>query len=428
MINVKIAEVKGLEILDSRGNPTLQVTVTTKEGISGSASVPSGASTGENEALELRDQDRKRYGGKGVLKALAHVEKNLSKVVIGENVFDQEGLDKKMCMADGSKNKAKFGANAILGVSLAIAKAAANSAGVPLYRYLGGPFANLLPCPMMNLINGGAHADNPLEFQEFIIRPHGAPSFKEAVRWGAEVFHTLKGLLKEKGLSTAVGDEGGFAPALTSNEETLGLLVDAIEKAGYRPGEEISLALDCAASEFFQDGLYSGRTSTQQVQLLKDLCEDYPIDSVEDGMAEGDWEGWKLLTEEIGRTIQLVGDDLFVTQTEFLKKGLHESIANSILIKVNQVGTLSETISCIRLALAHGYTTIFSHRSGETEDTTIADLAVAFRSGQIKTGSLSRSDRVAKYNRLLAIEEELGPLAQYRDSNRCRKKYIASKS
>ncbi len=420
MINSKITAIDALEILDSRGNPTLQVTVTTDKGMRGISAVPSGASTGTHEALEVRDGDKGRYLGKGVQKAVSIVKNQIKDLLLGENVFEQQLLDQKLCELDGTENKSKLGANAILGVSLSIAKAAAHTIHVPLYRYLGGPFASLLPCPMMNVINGGAHADNGLEFQEFMIRPIGAPSFSEALRWGTEVFHTLKQILKEKGHATAVGDEGGFAPKLSSNEEALELIVAAIERAGYRPKEQISLALDCAASEFYKQNSYSGRSADAQIDLLEKLSSQYPIDSIEDGMAEGDWEGWKKLTERLGKKVQIVGDDIFVTNTQFLQRGFREKAANSILIKLNQIGTLSETMKCIRLAQAHGYTTIISHRSGETEDTTIADLSVACGAGQIKTGSLSRTDRIAKYNRLLTIESELGSQALYRDSNRCR--------
>ncbi len=420
MINSKITAVEAIEILDSRGNPTLQVSVTTDRDIVGMATVPSGASTGEHEAVEMRDGDPERYLGKGVLRAVHSVQKKIAPHVIGHNVFDQVALDRMMCKEDGTENKSHFGANAILGVSLAVAKAAALTVNLPLYRYLGGPFAHLLPCPMMNVINGGAHADNGLEYQEFMIRPVGAHTFAEAVRWGSEIFHTLKEILKEKGLATAVGDEGGFAPNLGSNAEALTVLMSAIKKAGYKVGEQVTLALDCAASEFYENGSYSGRTSLKQVDELAELCERFPIDSIEDGMAENDWDGWKMLTDRLGKRIQIVGDDLFVTNTAFLRKGLEKGVANSVLIKVNQIGTLTETIECIRLAQVHGYTTILSHRSGETEDTTIADLAVATSSGQIKTGSLSRTDRTAKYNRLITIEKELGSQALYSDSNRCR--------
>ena len=417
---MKIIDVSALEILDSRGNPTLQVRVKTESGAYGTASVPSGASTGENEALELRDGDKKRYNGKGVREACSNVNKKLRELVVGHKVTDQVGIDKMMCDADGKEDKSRFGANAILGVSLAVARAAASSRKEPLFRYLGGPFANLLPCPMMNLINGGAHADNSLDIQEFMIRPHGAPNFAEAVRYGAEIFHTLKSILKKKGHITAVGDEGGFAPNLQSDAEALELLLEAIETAGYKPKEQVSLALDCAASEFYKNGKYLQRSPAEQVAYLASLTQKYPIDTIEDGMAENDWDGWKLLTEKLGKNIQLIGDDLFVTNTKFLERGLREGVANSILIKVNQIGTLTETLNCIKLAHAHGYTTVLSHRSGETEDTTIADIAVATGAGQIKTGSLSRSDRVAKYNRLLAIEAYLGSSARFRDSNQCR--------
>lgn len=416
MKDAKITAINALEILDSRGNPTLQVSVTTDQNKIGIASVPSGASTGEHEALELRDHDSKRYAGKGVLKAIQNVKGPIASLLIGENVFDQERLDKKLCAADGTENKSHFGANAILGASLAIARAAALTSHLPLYAYLGGPSATLLPVPMMNVINGGAHADNGLDFQEFMIRPIGAQSFSEAIRWGAEIFHLLKKILKEKGLATGVGDEGGFAPNLQSSEEALDLLMQAIQKAGFRPGEEISLALDCAASEFYdpKNQTYSGKSTKAHIEHLVALCNAYPIDSIEDGMAEGDWKGWKELTEKLGSKIQIVGDDLFVTNVKFLKQGIEQHIANAILIKVNQIGTLTETLDCIKLAHSHGYKTILSHRSGETEDTTIADLSVAVRSGQIKTGSLSRSDRTAKYNRLLAIEAELGTKAQFK--------------
>lgn len=420
MNHSKIVAIDALEILDSRGNPTLSVAVTTDRNITGVASVPSGASTGELEALEIRDGDPNRYLGKGVQRAVHTIKHQLAHILIGENIFEQRKLDQKMCEFDGTENKSKIGANSILGISMAIAKAAALTLDLPLYRYLGGPFCSLLPCPMMNVINGGVHADNPLEFQEFMIRPVGASTFSEALRWGAEIFHTLKNILKDRGHITAVGDEGGFAPNLSSSEEALDLILEAVKKAGYHPGEQISLALDCAASEFYEKELYNGRTSEEQVALLAALCDKYPIDSIEDGMAENDWEGWKKLTEKVGKKIQLVGDDLFVTNTKYLRKGLEQRVANSILIKMNQIGTLSETIDCIRLAQNHGYTTIISHRSGETEDTTIADLAVATEAGQIKTGSLSRTDRTAKYNRLLMIEAELAEQGFYRDSNYCR--------
>lgn len=413
-----------LEILDSRGNPTLEVTVKSKEGFTGKAAVPSGASTGEHEAYELRDHDPKRYNGKGVLKAVANVNGPLNDLLKKHSIFEQEAVDRAMIALDGTVNKKHLGANAILGVSLAVAKCAAAAKREPLYRYLGGKEANLLPCPMMNILNGGAHADNLIDFQEFMVRPIGAPSFKEAIRWGAEVFHALKTILKKKGFSTAVGDEGGFAPALSTNEEALDLILQAIEKAGYRPGVDLTIALDPAASEFFDKGSYfekkkqeAGlpfiqRDSKQQIDYLFKLADRYPIDSIEDGLDQNDWEGWIHLTQKLER-IQLVGDDLFVTNFRYLQRGIDSHAANAILIKVNQIGTLTETAETIRLAKAHNYRTIFSHRSGETEDTTIADLAVAFHSGQIKTGSLSRSERTAKYNRLLEIEQELGKHAQF---------------
>lgn len=413
MVQSKITALEAIEILDSRGNPTVQVTLTTDREMRVRASVPSGASTGEHEAVELRDGDTKRYGGKGVLRAVKNVNEILAPLLIGKNLFDQAELDNLMCREDGTLNKSRLGANAILGVSLALAKSAARTLKLPLYSYLGGPDARRLPCPMMNVINGGAHADNNLEFQEFMIRPIGAPTFAEAIRWGVEIFHTLKGLLKSKGLVTAVGDEGGFAPHVGSNEGALTLLLEAIEKAGYKPGNDITLALDCAASEFYKNKTYNGRSSESQVDMLATLSQNFPIDSIEDGMAENDWDGWKLLTDRLGRKMQLVGDDLFVTNSAFLKRGIDNSVANAILIKVNQIGTLTETLDCIQLAHSHGYKTILSHRSGETEETTIADLAVATGSGQIKTGSLSRTDRTAKYNRLLTIEKELGSQAIY---------------
>ena len=420
MFNSKIVAVDALEILDSRGNPTIQAWITTDRNVTGTACVPSGASTGTHEALELRDGDNRRYLGKGVQKAIQHIKGPIAKALLGENVFNQFGLDHILLQLDGSENKSHLGANALLAASLSIAKAAALSVGMPLYRYLGTPFSRMLPCPMMNVINGGVHADNGLEFQEFMIRPIGASTFSEALRWGVEIFHALKKLLKDKGHITAVGDEGGFAPQLASNEEALELILAAIEKAGLRPQQDISLALDCAASEFYKNGTYNGLSSAAQIALLTTLCQNYPIDSIEDGMAENDWEGWKGLTDVLGKKVQIVGDDLFVTNTQFLQKGLEMGVANSVLIKVNQIGTLTETMACIRLAQVHGYTAILSHRSGETEDTTIADLSVAASAGQIKTGSLSRTDRICKYNRLLTIEAELGSQALYRDSNRCR--------
>lgn len=406
----KIANIEALEVLDSRGWPTLQVTVTTEGGISGRALVPSGASTGESEALELRDGDPKRYLGKGVLKALSHVNNEIAQLLHGEHVTDQARLDKKMIEADGTENKSRLGANAILGVSLAAAHAAAATMHLPLYRYLGGDQATLLPCPMMNILNGGVHADNGLDFQEFMIRPVGANSFHEALRWGSEIFHTLKKVLHHRGFSTAVGDEGGFAPQISSHEEACKLILEAIEKAGYEPGKQVSLALDCAASEFYKRKDFSSKA---HLDALMFLVERYPIDSIEDGMGEKDIEGWKEFTRLLGSKLQIVGDDLFVTNTQFLQRGIDEKLANAILIKPNQIGTLTETIECVKLAQKNHFGTILSHRSGETEDTTIADLAVALQTGQIKTGSLSRSERLAKYNRLLTIEKELGSTARY---------------
>ena len=420
---MKITAIKGREILDSRGNPTIEVDVILENGVLGRASVPSGASTGENEALELRDHDSSRYLGKGVQKAVKHIHKHIAPALIGMEVTDQRGIDRKMIELDGTPTKSNLGANAILGVSLAVARAAALSQGIPLYRYIGGMNTYVMPVPMMNIINGGSHSDAPIAFQEFMIRPVGAKSFGEALRMGAEVFHELKNVLKARNLSTAVGDEGGFAPALGGTEDALECILTAIKAAGYKPQHDITIGLDCASSEFYLDGLYdyptfegleaSIRTSYEQVNYLEELCNKYPIDSIEDGMAENDWEGWKMLTERIGHRCQLVGDDLFVTNVKFLSRGIEEGCGNSILIKVNQIGTLSETLDAIDLAHRHGYTAIVSHRSGETEDATIADLAVATNSGQIKTGSLSRSDRMAKYNQLLRIEEELGDRAVY---------------
>ncbi|MBM3207875.1 MAG: phosphopyruvate hydratase [Chlamydiae bacterium] len=423
-----INDIHALEVLDSRGNPTIKVTVETDCGCIASAIVPSGASTGEHEALELRDNDQKRYFGKGVLKAIENVNGPIANLLAGENIFDQVSIDQLMIEADGTENKSQFGANAILGASLAVARAASVAAELPLYKYLGGTFAHVLPCPMMNIVNGGAHADNSLDFQEFMIRPIGAKTFSEAIRSGAEVFHTLKKILSQQGLSTSVGDEGGFAPNFASNEQAIECILQAIEKAGYKPGIDFTLALDCAASEFFdsKQGLYTEtkkqkknvpfkqRTIIDHVDYLVDLCNKYPIDSIEDGMDQNDWEGWQLLTKKLGNKIQLVGDDIFVTNTKFLKKGIEKQVANAILIKVNQIGTLTETLQAIELAKQNGYKCIISHRSGETEDTTIADIAVATTAGQIKTGSLSRTDRVAKYNRLLQIEDELGYAAKYR--------------
>ncbi len=419
----QIVSVHAREILDSRGNPTIEVEVVTASGASGRAAVPSGASTGENEALELRDGDKSRYLGKGVLKAVHNVNNVIAEELMGMDVTDQIGIDQKMLDLDGTPTKSNLGANAILGVSLACAKAAAAYHGLPLYRYIGGTNARVLPVPMMNIINGGSHSDAPIAFQEFMIRPKGATTFAEGLRMGAEVFHSLKKVLKERGLSTAVGDEGGFAPVLKGTEDALESIIKAVSAAGYKPGSDVTIALDCAASEFFADGVYNyakfegekGKklTPAQQVDYLAELVEKYPIDSIEDGMSEHDWDGWKLLTEKLGSKIQIVGDDLFVTNVEYLEKGISMGCANSILIKLNQIGTLTETLNCIEMAHRAGYTTVTSHRSGETEDSTIADVAVATNSGQIKTGSLSRTDRIAKYNQLLRIEEELGANAVY---------------
>ena len=419
----KIQKIVGREILDSRGNPTVEVDVTLESGAFGRASVPSGASTGENEALELRDGDKKRYLGKGVLKAVENVNKVIAPALIGMCGLEQRAIDKKMIELDGTKTKSKLGANAILGVSLAVAKAAADYLEIPLYRYIGGTNTYTLPVPMMNIINAGQHSDAPIAFQEFMIRPVGASSFKEGIRMGTEVFHSLKAVLKARGLSTAVGDEGGFAPKLDGTEDALDTIVKAIKEAGYEPGKDVKIAMDCASSEFYENGIYDytwkegadGKklTSAQQADYLADLISKYQIDSIEAGMAESDWEGWKLLTDKIGSKCQLVGDDLFVTNVEYLKKGIELGCANSILIKVNQIGSLTETLDAIEMAHRHGYTSVTSHRSGETEDSTIADIAVATNSGQIKTGSASRSDRMAKYNQLLRIEEELGDLAVY---------------
>ena len=418
-----ITEVIGREVLDSRGNPTVEVDVILECGAMGRAAVPSGASTGEHEALELRDGDKKRYGGKGVTKAVNNVNTVIADALLGMNVTDQVGIDRVLLELDGTPTKSNLGANALLGVSLACAKAAANALEMPLYRYIGGVNAKVLPVPMMNIINGGSHSDAPIAFQEFMIRPVGAESFREALRMGAEVFHSLKKVLHDRGLSTAVGDEGGFAPALKGTEDALESIIKAIEAAGYKAGEDVMIGLDCASSEFYQDGVYdyskfegttgAKRSSAEQVAYLEELISRYPIDSIEDGMSENDWEGWKLLTERIGDRCQLVGDDLFVTNVQYLKKGIEMGCANSILIKVNQIGTLTETLDAIDMAHRAGYTSVTSHRSGETEDATIADIAVATNSGQIKTGSLSRSDRMAKYNQLLRIEEELGDSAQF---------------
>ncbi len=414
-----IVNVVGREILDSRGNPTVEVDVVLEDGSMGRAAVPSGASTGTREAVELRDGDKGRFGGKGVLRAVEAVNRDLFDAVSGLEAEDQLKVDETMIALDGTDNKSKLGANAILGVSLAVAKAAAEASGLPLYRYVGGTMARVLPTPMMNIVNGGAHADNPIDFQEFMVLPVGAPSFAEAVRWGAETFHALKAALKKAGHNTNVGDEGGFAPNLPSAEAALDFCLKAIDAAGFKPGDDMALGLDCAASEFFKDGryVYSGegvtRSVEEQVDYLVKLANAYPILSIEDGMAEQDWAGWKLLTQKLGSRRQLVGDDIFVTNVEILERGIKEGVANSILIKVNQIGSLSETLAAVDMAHRAGYTAVMSHRSGETEDSTIADLAVATNCGQIKTGSLSRSDRLAKYNQLIRIEEELGDQARY---------------
>ncbi len=416
-LDLVIDSIVAREVLDSRGTPTVEAEVLLEGGATGRAIVPSGASTGAHEAHELRDGDARRYFGKGVLQAVSNVEEKIAPALLGLSALDQGTVDAAMRELDGSDNKSALGANAVLAVSMAVARAAANGVGLPLYRYLGGPMATLLPVPLMNVINGGAHASNNLDFQEFMLVPHGASSFREALRMGAEVFHTLKGLLSAQGLSTAVGDEGGFAPDLAGNDAAGELLIQAIEKAGYRPGDQISLALDVASTEFYNDGRYAfgggSYSSAEMVDQLAQLVSRYPIVSIEDGLAEDDWEGWSLLTERLGKTVQLVGDDLFVTNSSRLQRGIDQGIANSILIKVNQIGSLTETLQAIDLAGRAGYTSVISHRSGETEDTTIADLAVATRAGQIKTGSLSRSDRVAKYNQLLRIEDELGSQAVY---------------
>lgn len=427
-----IEKIHAREILDSRGNPTVEVEVTTECGVIGRASVPSGASTGENEALELRDGDKQRYGGKGVQKAVANVNEKIAPALVGMSVLEQRAIDNKMIALDGTKTKSNLGANAILGVSLAVAHTAANYLNIPLYRYIGGTNTYVLPVPMMNIINGGAHSDAPIAFQEFMIHPVGAPSEKEAIRMGAEVFHALQKLLKKRGLSTAVGDEGGFAPKLNGIEDALDSIIQAIKDAGYEPGKDIKIAMDCAASEFafVENGKYfydykqlktgmpkdpNGKKLSvdEQIAYLKELVEKYPIDSIEDGLDENDWEGWVKLTKAIGDKVQLVGDDLFVTNVRFLEKGIAMGAGNAILIKVNQIGSLSETLDAIEMAHRHGYNTVTSHRSGETEDTTISDIAVATNSGQIKTGSLSRTDRMAKYNQLIRIEEELGEQAVY---------------
>ena len=420
---MEIVKITGREILDSRGNPTVEVEVVLDSGFTGRAAVPSGASTGEHEAIELRDGDKNRYCGKGVLKAVQNVNEIIAPALFGMSALEQRTIDQKLIELDGTPTKSNLGANAMLGVSLAVAKAAAAELDIPLYRYIGGTNTYVLPIPMMNIINGGSHSDAPIAFQEFMIRPVGACCFREGLRMGAEVFHALKKVLKARGLSTAVGDEGGFAPSLNGTEDALNSILEAIRAAGYEPGKDVTIALDCASSEFFKEGVYdytkfegangAKRTPEEQVAYLKSLTEQFPIDSIEDGMAENDWEGWRKLTEAIGSKCQLVGDDLFVTNVDFLRKGIAEGCANSILIKVNQIGTLTETLDAIDMAHRHGYTSVTSHRSGETEDTTIADIAVATNSGQIKTGSLSRTDRIAKYNQLLRIEEELGDRAVY---------------
>jgi len=417
----EIVDIYAREILDSRGNPTVEVEVYLESGVMGRAAVPSGASTGEREALELRDGDQSRYLGKGVLKAVTHVNEAISEALVGWEGSDQTGIDRKLIEMDGTDFKSNLGANAMLGVSLAVAKAAAEESGLPLYQYLGGTNAKELPLPMMNIINGGEHADNNVDIQEFMIMPAGADSFKEALRIGAEIFHALRKVLKDKGYNTAVGDEGGFAPDLKSNEEALEVIMDAIRAAGYKPGEDVLLALDVAASELYNDGKYilaneaqKEKTAADMVAFYTDLVDRYPIISIEDGMAENDWDGWKLMTDALGDKIQIVGDDLFVTNTKILQEGIDKGIANSILIKVNQIGTLTETLDAIEMAKRAGYTAVISHRSGETEDTTIADLAVATNAGQIKTGSLCRTDRVCKYNQLLRIEDELDDVAVFR--------------
>jgi len=421
-----ITDIRAREIIDSRGNPTVEVDVELESGVIGRAAVPSGASTGEHEAVELRDGDAERFLGKGVLQAVENVDSVIAPELIGLDACDQISIDQAMLDLDGTPNKGKLGANAILGVSLACAHAASDALGLPLYKYLGGPNARILPVPMMNVINGGSHSDAPIAFQEFMIRPIGAASFSEAIRMGAECFHSLKKVLKSRGLSTAVGDEGGFAPEFEGTEDALDTLCLAVEKAGYQVGKDITFALDCAASEFFSNGVYdyskfegdagAQRNSEEQANYLAELSEKYPIDSIEDGCDENDWDGWKALTDKIGERVQLVGDDLFVTNVSFLQKGIDLGVANSILIKVNQIGTLTETLQAIELGKVNGYNSVISHRSGETEDTTIADIAVAVNAGQIKTGSMSRSDRIAKYNQLLRIEEELGDTALYAGS------------
>jgi enolase len=415
-----IVDIVGREILDSRGNPTVECDVLLESGVMGRAAVPSGASTGSREAIELRDGDKARYLGKGVLKAVEHINTEISEAVLGLDASEQAFLDKTLIDLDGTENKSRLGANAMLAVSMAVARAAAEESGLPLYRYFGGMGGMQLPVPMMNVINGGAHANNTLDLQELMIIPVGAPSFREALRWGAEVFHALKKILHDKHISTAVGDEGGFAPSVESHEAAIQLILQAIDKAGYRAGDQIALGLDCAASEFYKDGKYvlEGEggiqlTATEWNDMLATWVDKYPIISIEDGMAEGDWEGWKILTDRLAQKVQLVGDDLFVTNTKILQEGIEKGIANSILIKINQIGTLTETFAAIEMAKRAGYTAVISHRSGETEDNTIADIAVGTNAGQIKTGSLSRSDRMAKYNQLLRIEEDLGDVASY---------------
>ena len=418
-----ITGVYAREVLDSRGNPTIEVEVYTESGAFGRGMVPSGASTGEHEAVELRDGDKGRYLGKGVEKAVENVNEIIAAELLGYNVLDQQAIDKMMIELDGTPNKGKLGANAILGVSIAVARAAADYLGIPLYQYLGGFNTKVLPTPMMNIVNGGSHSDAPIAFQEFMIVPAGAPSFKEALRWGAEIFHALKSILHDRGLVTAVGDEGGFAPAFEGTEDGVETILEAIKKAGFEPGKDVFLGFDCASSEVDEDGVYDytifecekgqKRNAEEQVAYLEGLVEKYPIITIEDGMDENDWEGWKLLTERLGDKVQLVGDDLFVTNTEILERGINEGIGNSILIKVNQIGSLTETFDAIEMAKRAGYTAVVSHRSGETEDSTIADIAVATNAGQIKTGSLSRTDRIAKYNQLLRIEDELGEVAKY---------------
>lgn len=414
-----IVDIIGREIIDSRGNPTVECDVLLESGVMGRAAVPSGASTGSREAIELRDGDAKRYGGKGVLKAVENINTEISEAVLGLDATEQAYVDRTLIELDGTDNKANLGANAMLAVSMAVARAAAEESGLPLYRYLGGSGQMSLPVPMMNVINGGAHANNNLDLQEFMIIPVGAPTFREALRYGAETFHALKKLINDAGMPTAVGDEGGFAPSVDSHEAALQLIMKAIEKAGYRPGDDIMIGLDCASSEFFKDGKYhlTGEnkvlTAPEFTKLLSDWCDKYPIISIEDGMAENDWDGWKHLTERLGKKVQLVGDDLFVTNTKILAEGIKAGVGNSILIKVNQIGTLTETFAAIELAKCHRYTSVVSHRSGETEDTTIADISVATNALQIKTGSMSRSDRIAKYNQLLRIEEDLGETASY---------------